>query len=74
MAYSDHFSIADDFIAHLDDVMGDLDDPFIQSRYLGFIVLSAVTVFELAIKDVFCEFAEKNMPSWATSPARDSSR
>lgn len=59
MAYSDHFAIADDFIAHLDGVMTGIGDPFIQSRYLGFVVLSAVTVFELSIKEVLFTFAEK---------------
>nr|WP_279587908.1 HEPN domain-containing protein [Sphingomonas vulcanisoli] len=43
----------------MDGVMIGIADPFLQSRYLGFVVLSAVTVFELAIKDVFIEFAEK---------------
>jgi hypothetical protein len=59
MAYSDQFSIADDFIAHLDGVMDGIGDPFIQNRYLGFVVLSAVTVFELSIKEIFCTFATK---------------
>jgi len=59
MVYSDHFAIADDFIAHLDGVMDGIADPFVQSRYLGFVALSAVTVFELAIKEVFIAFAEK---------------
>lgn len=59
MAYSDQFSIADDFITHLDGVMDGIGDPFLQSRYLGFVVLSAVTVFELSIKEIFCTFAAK---------------
>lgn len=59
MAYSDHFAIADDFITHLDGVMDDMGDPFLQTRYLGFVVLSAVTVYELSIKEIFCTFAAK---------------
>src|SRR5687767_6055186 len=59
MVYSDHFAIADDFIVHLDGIMVEIGDPFLQGRYLGFVSLSAVTVFELAIKDVLLKFAEK---------------
>jgi hypothetical protein len=59
MAYADHFTTADDFIHHLDGLMTDLGDPFIQGRYLGFVALSAVTVFELSVKEVLVNFAEK---------------
>ena len=57
MAYSDHFKLTDDLIAHLDTVVGSITDPFISARYTGFLAVSAVTVFELAIKDVFRDFA-----------------
>lgn len=57
MAYSDHFRLADDYIRHLDATFGTIHDPWIQSRYVGFVALSAATVFELAIKDIFCTFA-----------------
>lgn len=59
MSYTDHFRIAEDYIAHLDPVMGGIADPFIQSRYLGFIVISAVTVYELSIKEIFYDFSDK---------------
>lgn len=59
MKYLDHFRLADDYIAHLDTVMGSITDPFIKSRYTGFLSVSAVTVYELAIKTIFVEFAEK---------------
>lgn len=59
MPYADHFRLADDFIAHLDGAIGGIADPFIRSRYVGFIAVSAVTVFELAIKDILCSFAAK---------------
>lgn len=59
MAYYDHFRLADDMIAHLDTVIQSINDPFIASRYVGFISVSAVTVYELAIKDIFCEFSTK---------------
>jgi len=57
MPYTDHFQLADDYVAHLDVVIGAISDPFIKSRYSGFLAVSAVTVYELAIKSVFIEFA-----------------
>lgn len=59
MAYSDHFQLTDDYIQHLDTVISTIPDPFIRSRYTGFLAVSAVTVYELAIKTIFIEFAEK---------------
>ncbi len=59
MAYSDHFILADDLITHLDSVVGNIQDPFIQSRYIGFVAVSATTVYELAIREIFVEFANK---------------
>lgn len=59
MTYLDHFQLADDYIVHLDTVMDSIADPFIKSRYTGFLAVSAVTVYELAIKTIFVEFAEK---------------
>lgn len=59
MAYADHFKLTDDLIAHLDPVLAALNDPFIESRYTGFLSVSAVTVFELAIKEIFREFARR---------------
>lgn len=59
MAYTDHFQLADDIINHLDSVVCDIDDSFISTRYIGFVSVSAVTVYELAIKEIFINFAEK---------------
>ena len=59
MPYYDHFTLADDVISHLDSIMSSISDPFIQSRYVGFVAVTATTVYELAIKDIFCEFGEK---------------
>jgi hypothetical protein len=58
-SYSDHFKLADDFISHLDGAIGGIADPFIRSRYVGFIAVSAATVFELAVKEILCSFAAK---------------
>lgn len=59
MPYSDHFKLADDFIAHLDTSIGGIADPFIRSRYVGFVAVSAATVYELAVKDIFTAFGTK---------------
>jgi len=59
MAYCDHFKLADDMIDHLDNVIGGIKDPFITSRYVGFVAVAAVTVYELAIKEIFYEFARR---------------
>ena len=59
MSYLDHFQLADNYIAHLDTVIGSITDPFIKSRYTGFLAVMAVTVYELAIKTIFIEFAGK---------------
>jgi len=59
MPYSDHFNLADDFIVHLDISIAGIGDPFIRSRYVGFVAVSAATVYELAIKDIFISFASR---------------
>ncbi|WP_062184439.1 HEPN domain-containing protein [Sphingopyxis sp. C-1] len=59
MAYSDRFTLVEDYLAHVDPLMAGLEDPFVEARYTGFIATSAVTAYELAIKDIFYEFAEK---------------
>lgn len=59
MAYYDHFKLADDMILHLNTVVHGIADPFISSRYIGFVAISAVTVYELAIKEIFCSFASQ---------------
>ena len=59
MPYTDRFSLVEDYLIHLDPMMAGIADPFIQGRYLGFVLISAVTVYELAIKDIFYEFSDK---------------
>ena len=46
-------------IVHLDSVVSTITDPFITSRYVGFVAVAAVAVYELAIKDIFIDFAAK---------------
>jgi hypothetical protein len=62
MAYFDHFKLTDDLILHLDQVLAALRDPFIESRYTGFLAVSGVTVLELALKTIFCDFADAKHP------------
>lgn len=59
MIYSDHFRHADDVIKHLSGVVQDLTDPLLKVKYTGFVAISAVTVYELAIKEIFCDFAKR---------------
>lgn len=59
MPYTDRFALVEDYLLHLDQIMAGIHDPFIQSRYLGFVLISAVTVYELAIKDILYEFSDK---------------
>jgi hypothetical protein len=57
MPYSDHFRLTDDLIQHLDPILAGLNDPFIESRYMGFLAVSSVTVLELAMKTIFLDFS-----------------
>jgi hypothetical protein len=57
MPYSDHFRLTDDLIQHLDPILAGLNDPFIESRYTGFLAVSSVAVLELAMKTIFLDFA-----------------
>lgn len=58
MTYSDHFKSADQLIQHLDPILENARNPFIEFRYTGFLAVSSVTVLELAMKQVFLEFSE----------------
>jgi hypothetical protein len=59
MTYSDRFALVEDYLAHVDPLMTAITDPFVEARYTGFIATSAVTAYELAIKDIFYAFADK---------------
>ncbi len=59
MAYTDHYRLADDVITHLNAIVAGIQDPFLTSRYIGFVAIASVTVYELAIKEIFIEFGEK---------------
>lgn len=46
-------------ITHLNSSITQVNDPFILSRYVGFVSVAAVTVYELAVKEIFIDFASK---------------
>jgi len=59
MPYQDRFSLADQYVEHLNQSLSEIEDAFIASRYVGFVAVSAVTVYEQAIKDIFIAFSAK---------------
>jgi hypothetical protein len=59
MPYTSRFTATDGLIVHLQTIVGSITDAAIKSNYAGFLSVSAVTVFELAIKDIFIEFGSK---------------
>ena len=62
MPYQDRYQHADDVIAHLDQVVPPIQDTLLKAKYVGFVAVASVTVYELAIKDIFCEFGVKKHP------------
>jgi len=59
VTYTDHFAHADDVVSHLNTLVPGLPDPLLRAKYAGFAAVAAVTVYELAIKDVFIDFSRK---------------
>lgn len=59
MSYDSHFKHADDIANHLNDIMPEITDPLLKAKYVGFLSVAAVTVYELAIKEIFIAFAQK---------------
>jgi hypothetical protein len=57
MPYTDRYQIADQLINHLQTVMPTITDPYLISRYTGMVAIVGVTSYELAVKDIFIEFA-----------------
>lgn len=58
MPYSDHFQHADDVVTHLNGIVPQVDS-LLAAKYTGFVSIAGVTVYELAIKEIFTEFARK---------------
>jgi len=59
MAYTDNFKHADDLVAHMNSVVPGITDPLLQAKYIGFVSVAAVTVYELALKEIFITFGRK---------------
>lgn len=59
MSYQNRFSHADDVVNHLNTVVPTITNPLLVTKYVGFVSVSAVTVYEQAIKDIFIQFAHK---------------
>ena len=59
MPYKSNFQHADDIIAHLNTIVPTLTDPILRVKYIGFVAVAAVTVYEMAIKSIFIDFANK---------------
>lgn len=57
--YATRFQHADDVVTHLNSIVPTLTDPLLTAKYVGFVSVAAVTVFEMAIKDIFVDFAGK---------------
>lgn len=58
MSYTSHFQHADDVVAHLNTIVRGIGDPLLKAKYTGFLSVSAVTTYELAVKTIFIEFAQ----------------
>jgi hypothetical protein len=59
MAYSDRFTEIDILVTNLTPFVNSINDSSIKAKYAGFLSVGAVTVYELAIKDIFIEFSHK---------------
>lgn len=57
MTYAIHFRHADDIISHLNSTVPNIQDPLVRIKYVGFVSVAAITVYELAVKDIFIKFA-----------------
>ena len=59
MTYVANFQHADDIVAHLNVVVPTVADPLLSAKYVGFVAVASVTVYEVAIKEIFISFAKK---------------
>ncbi|MGD0022410.1 MAG: HEPN domain-containing protein [Smithellaceae bacterium] len=66
MLYTDRFVGTDKLINHLAPIIRTVTDPSILADYAGFLSVSSVTVYELAIKDIFNEFASRKHKVFGT--------
>jgi hypothetical protein len=57
--YQSNFLHADEIITHLGSLRGPGLNPLLESKYVGFVAVACVTVFEMAIKEILVSFADK---------------
>lgn len=58
MSYTANFQHADDIVAHLNTVIPTVKAPLLSAKYVGFVAVASVTVYEVAIKEIFIKFAK----------------
>nr|VFK77973.1 MAG: hypothetical protein BECKSD772D_GA0070982_100442 [Candidatus Kentron sp. SD] len=59
MSYQEHFTHADEVIATIKAAIPGIHDPLAEAKFIGFVSVAAVTVYEQAIKSIFIDFGEK---------------
>jgi hypothetical protein len=59
VAHESNFVHADEIIAHLGSLRGPGLDPLLEAKYIGFVAVACVTVFEMAIKEILTSFADR---------------
>ena len=59
MPYTDRFISTDNLITNLSPNIATITNTAILASYAGFLSVSSITVYELAIKDIFSDFASK---------------
>lgn len=58
MTYKANYQSAENLMHSIDQMLVNLNDPFLNSMMTGFLSVYAVTVYELAIKKIFSDFAQ----------------
>lgn len=58
MSYASHYTAADAIVVHLNSFVPTLP-PQLQLQYAGFAAISSVTVYELALKQIFADFSAR---------------
>ncbi|MES1182050.1 MAG: HEPN domain-containing protein [Flavobacterium sp.] len=66
MAYSDKFIATDTLITRLNPIIATVIDPDVRNSYAGLLSVSAITAYELAIKEICIAFSEKKHKVFGT--------
>ena len=59
MSCETKFLPADEYLRYVEQAVSAELDQYIQSRYLGFVIVTSVTVYEIAAKEIISTFANK---------------